>query len=394
MIYLNNYKVNKFGNFNRAYQNGRLIYQTYVGGMIEPDEPTTDTYIVIETNDEWELSTVPCDARYTTYQSFAHKGQDYSMDRLRIKIKGYNSFLFKYRSYAESSYDYLCIGELDKDFSNATDLIAYFTAGVKYNTRGNQSDTVWNDATYDNIDPTVEHFIDVIYRKDISGSNNEDRGYIGVVLGEFIEKWETSTTEFVTVENDDGTYTFYTKEYKYISFDDGNSWIQTATYRQGETELVQSLVSSDGYICNNGNKYSKNEIYVILNSTNIPTSIFSIGNLLEENATECQWITLTTDTARDIPMQTFRIDATDPYNSGYYFITFSATPNYEGGNASITTFSICPDEGLIWDSGSKKNIVDQVHIEGNIYEYTFSQVVYFAGGERNAPLSQVQYKPM
>ena len=107
-----------------------------------------------------------------------------------------------------------------------------------------------------------------------------------------------------------------------------------------------------------------------------------------------KWITLTSDTPRYIPMQKFRIDITDPGTSGHYFITFSATPNYVGTNAPIIVFSICPDEGTLYDSRTKKLLSSLTKVEGNICEYTFSQVVYFAGGEKNAPLSQVQYKPM
>lgn len=106
-----------------------------------------------------------------------------------------------------------------------------------------------------------------------------------------------------------------------------------------------------------------------------------------------RWVTLTQDTDRSIQMQTFRIDMTDPpMSSGYYFITFSKEPNYPGENANITDFSICINEDRIFDNGSRKTITEQTHIEGNVYEYTFSVPVYFAGGERNAPLSQVQYK--
>ena len=105
------------------------------------------------------------------------------------------------------------------------------------------------------------------------------------------------------------------------------------------------------------------------------------------------WITLTQNTDRSIQMQTFRIDTTEPgMSSGYYFITFSTSPNYPGENADITDFSICINEDRIFDYGSRKTITSQKHIEGNVYEYTFSVPVYFAGGERNAPLSQVQYK--
>ena len=106
-----------------------------------------------------------------------------------------------------------------------------------------------------------------------------------------------------------------------------------------------------------------------------------------------KWVTLRQNTDRSIQMQTFRIDTTEPeMSSGYYFITFSISPNYHGENADITDFSICINEDRIFDNGSRKYITDQKHIEGNVYEYTFSVPVYFAGGERNAPLSQVQYK--
>ena len=278
-----------------------------------PDEPTANTYTLIETNEQWELSTVPCDDGYTTYQSFAHKGQDNTIDRLRIKLFGYDTFTFKYRSYAESSFDYLCIGELDKDFSNITSVtqISHTTTGVKYNTRGVQSNTVWNDASYDNIDPTVEHFIDVIYRKDGSTSSNDDRGYIGVILGEIIEEWRTSTTEYITVKNADGTYTFYAKEYKYISVDDGKTWISTPTSRQGETELEQSISTVDGYICATGNKYTKNEIYINLGGNSIGTKIYTKGDLLEEGSEDCriqiiEWIANTTGSSvSDVQNLTF-----------------------------------------------------------------------------------------
>ena len=106
-----------------------------------------------------------------------------------------------------------------------------------------------------------------------------------------------------------------------------------------------------------------------------------------------RWVTLKQYTDRSIQMQTFRIDTTEPEMSiGYYFITFSTSPDYPGENAEINEFSICINEDSIYDNGSRKYITDQKHIEGNVYEYTFSVPVYFAGGERNAPLSQVQYK--
>ena len=109
-----------------------------------------------------------------------------------------------------------------------------------------------------------------------------------------------------------------------------------------------------------------------------------------------RWVTLTQNTDRSIQMQTFKIDTTTTPTSSpeivENFITFSTEPNYHGEYADLTDFSICINEDRIFDNGSRKYITEQKHIEGNVYEYTFSVPVYFAGGERNAPLSQVQYK--
>ena len=116
---------------------------------------------------------------------------------------------------------------------------------------------------------------------------------------------------------------------------------------------------------------------------------YACGYVLNETPTSQEYIVLSQDTDRSIQMQTFRINATDPGTSGNYFITFNTTPNYGEDYASIPIFSICPDEGIIYDNYDKKYITAQTQISDNIYEYTFSVPVYFAGGEENAPYSQV-----
>lgn len=107
-----------------------------------------------------------------------------------------------------------------------------------------------------------------------------------------------------------------------------------------------------------------------------------------EYETVTEWVTLTSDFDRSVPLRKFRIDATDPYNGGNYFIRFTITPDTD--TTSNTWFSICPDEGTIWDNSKSKRITAQTKIEGSIYEYEFSRDVYFSNAETNAPLSQVQ----
>ena len=135
-------------------------------------------------------------------------------------------------------------------------------------------------------------------------------------------------------------------------------------------------------------------VYFAGGEVNAPLSQVQYKTTSEGTPGQEGWVTLTKNTDRSIQMQTFRIDTstTPEMPSGYYFITFSTEPDYYGENAYITDFSICINENSIYDNGSRKHITDQKHIEGDVYEYTFSVPVYFAGGERNAPLSQVKYK--
>lgn len=382
MIYLDNNKIISLGGIKRAYLNNTLIFQSFAKVVVE--EPKM--YINFDLNNQWEETTLLTVDEHIVLKSFSNFNIGNSVARMRIYIYGYDSITFKIYSDGESSYDYTLIGDLDVDFSNASSSVSNTTTGIKYTTRGKQNQ--WLDAAYTITDPNVEHFIDVLYRKDSSANYGTDSGYVALPMQILDEKYETSTTEFITVESD-GTYTFYEKLYKYVTFDNVN-WTITSEYIQGE-ELSATLIEN-GTMCDGRNEYKRME-YVI-DKYNIKTDIFTKGDLIKENSNNCQWVTLTQDTDRSIEMQTFRIDATDPKTNSHYFITFSATPNYTGANASITSFSICPDEGVIYDNGSHKAITAQTHIEGNVYEYTFSVPVYFAGGEANAPLSQVQYKPM
>ena len=101
-------------------------------------------------------------------------------------------------------------------------------------------------------------------------------------------------------------------------------------------------------------------------------------------------VQMSPDTPRDIPMQKFRIDAMDPGSSGYYFLAFSRTPNDD--YATIFSFSMAPDENLIIDAGNWYSITGHgVLVSGSVYDYTFSEEIYFAYAEENAPFNQVWY---
>lgn len=200
----------------------------------------------------------------------------------------------------------------------------------------------------------------------------------------------------------------------YPEFEDGNRFITFSTEPDypGENADLTSFsicINEDTIYDNHSRKYIREQkhiegnvyeytfsvpVYFAGGEINAPLSQVQYKTTSEETPGQEGWVTLTQDTDRSIQMQTFRIDTspTSEMPSGYYFITFSTSPNYVGENADITYFSICINEDRIYDNGSRKRITEQKNIEGDVYEYTFSVPVYFAGGERNAPLSKVQYK--
>jgi hypothetical protein len=97
---------------------------------------------------------------------------------MTIEIEGYSEFTLYIRSYAESTYDYVMVSQLDKVIDAST---IYDSSIVKAHTRGVQkSGTDISNYTlvkFDNIDQEY-HTITVIYRKDSSGNVGDDRGYV------------------------------------------------------------------------------------------------------------------------------------------------------------------------------------------------------------------------
>lgn len=132
---------------------------------------------------EWELSDTPVNpdpAVYDgVYRSVKSKGVNSRFDTMNIKIFGYESFKLYIRSYAQSSYDYVMVSQLDQTINGSTSYSN--TTLVKAHTRGNQKrGTAISDYTlveFTGIDGG-EHLITVVYRKDTSGNSYDDRGYV------------------------------------------------------------------------------------------------------------------------------------------------------------------------------------------------------------------------
>ena len=162
----------------------RTITFEYLG-MIASTEIIQDVWVdqeySINLNNQWQLSSNisnPDSSLYDgVYESFSNKGVGGSAAICTITIEGYDNFSFYVRSYAESTFDYVVVSNLDC----ALDYNTTSGSNVKMTTSGNQqSGTAIGNYTkveFTNIDGGL-HTIQVMYRKDGSVNNGTDQGYL------------------------------------------------------------------------------------------------------------------------------------------------------------------------------------------------------------------------
>lgn len=126
------------------------------------------------TTTQWSGSTSYGDlssasTEYDFYESFSNYGINNATATTYITIDGYIDFNFYVRSYGESCCDYVIVYDLDSE------------TNTKLTTANNPSSSTWNNVSFPNLDGG-EHTIKVVYRKDSSVSNNDDRGYIAIPI--------------------------------------------------------------------------------------------------------------------------------------------------------------------------------------------------------------------
>lgn len=179
-------------------------------------------YYTINLNNQWQSSSKnPSSSKYTAYQSFSNKGVNNTAAIMTIVITGYTNFKFYIRSYGQTNYDYVMVSQLDTDINNDT---AYSnTTLVKAHTRGKAtSGTALSNHTlveYTNIDGGT-HIITIVYKKNASSHNYDDRGYILIPK----EYTNTDTLSFKWIENPD-----ITKSYQFLKLFYNNTTLQSVS---------------------------------------------------------------------------------------------------------------------------------------------------------------------
>ena len=128
--------------------------------------------IRVNLNSSWTSATSP-NSSFKAYRSYSNLGQSNSKATMSFEIKGYSSFTFYIDSYAEGTYDYVMVGNLNQmptETSNYANTSGWQKASTSFRN--------YKTVTFDNLDRTTTYRIYVVYRKDGTNNNNDDRGYV------------------------------------------------------------------------------------------------------------------------------------------------------------------------------------------------------------------------
>ena len=136
----------------------------------------------VDLNNQWRQSTAQTNPDSAVYDGVYESNSNYHVDngfaKMYVRISGYNEFTIYIRSYGESNYDYTLAFNPDVDVTSNP---SYSTSGVKAHTRGNQQSGqtigAYKQVTYTGLGGG-DHFICIVYRKDSSVNNGNDRGYV------------------------------------------------------------------------------------------------------------------------------------------------------------------------------------------------------------------------
>ena len=231
----------------------------------------------ITLNNQWRKSSIvsnPDSTKYDgVYESYSNYNVNNGVAIMYIDITGHTNFKLYIRSYAESNFDYVMVSQLDKTITGSSSYSD--TTLVKAHTRGNQqSGTTISSYTlveFDNIDGG-SHRITVLYRKDGSAHNNNDRGYLLIWGGSASDSGgeegggdiDINTTYSITYTSTDGNIV---TPYETGGF---GANIVSNTYING-----QGIITFDASVTKIGNSTFYN--CSSLTSVTIPNSVTSIG---------------------------------------------------------------------------------------------------------------------
>lgn len=149
-------------------------YDTSITASLTVSVVNVATGMTVDLNNgQWVDSGTTIDG-HTVYKSDAGSYHtDNGSSKCTVTVKGYSLVTVYIRSYAERNYDYTELGPLDGTVSRAA-------ASNVLSTKSNQSSRTYLAYTF-TISDAGTHTFQVLYSKDSSGNNDDDRGYFYVV---------------------------------------------------------------------------------------------------------------------------------------------------------------------------------------------------------------------
>ena len=250
----------------------RFLSKKSSGGSSGGDSSGTYT---VNLNSQWEKTTAVTNPDSSLYDGVYRSASNYNVNSgvatMYITLTGYSTFKLYIRSYAESSYDYVMVSQLDKTITGSSSYSD--TTLVKAHTCGNQqSGTALSSYTlveYTSIS-SGSHTITIVYKKDGSVNSGDDRGYV------LIPKSQESGGDSGGGDVDiDTTYSImYTSS-------DGNVVTPYKTDVFGANITSNTYVNGQGIITFDGpvTLIGSHAFYsTSLKSVTIPDSVTSIGD--------------------------------------------------------------------------------------------------------------------
>ncbi len=311
----------------KMYVGSSEVSCTYTGSTVSWEKPGSGDSggssggggIQVNLNSQWQISSKanPASSQYDLYESFSNYNVDETAAIMYITISGLTEFTCYIRSYAESNYDYVMISALDATINNDT---SYSSSLVKAYTRGNQNSGTTLDSyipvTYSGIDGGT-HTITVVYRKDVSYGEGDDKGYILVP-----KTGSTASSPSITWTTQSGTWTSSSLS----SAKDGKCWTCSSPGANGSTVLrcTFSNITSITFNCvyNGESSYD----YLTVGSLDTACTRSSYGTTLKGTSGTAKDITFSCDTGEHYVEFCYSKDGsvdTSPDNATIYIKSYS-----------------------------------------------------------------------
>lgn len=415
MIYFNKEIINKFGNTNKIYSNGKVVYQSYIKAIPKPEY--TGWAVIGDVNgDSWSMD-------FPMYHYKNNPNIYYCDDVYFNDVLG----MFKLRLNGDWG---MQRGQSTSNIHNANEYISV------YNGNGTSNVRVYNVVgTPYRIVFDLDNNTIIVEGETLE--NTEEIELVWGVIGDLdiglwsaevdmVKEGDNYVARDVIFANAEGNGCCFKIRQNHswdVNFGSYGSAYhigdEIPLYSYGNNICITDAIVGEPYVITynptmqtiivDGKKYEEPEIPDVPEpepdepeTPEIPEGVVSLqycwdNQIFDMPFTDCY-----------IDMNNVEDDA-----SSYYFITLSSNPNSE--NDSITSYSICPKENSIFDNGNPVGNNWRMYImEGfyndnyndtpvvatplgnGIYYYKFNQPVYLSNksDEVNAPYWRINVIPL